>query len=415
MQRDSLWDSQAPPRKFKDAQNIKDLIEIALVFVVATTLDVIKDIIIISKKPIAWVIVSYLTLSALTGSTGFIMSSLMSPVCGLPFASRVIPYCSRGFGARFMPDFPKLASLQSRLEDVMDDSASTSIVAVDMKNSEIAVRDLTTLVKLSSLVAKDALVERLNEFVLDAKTAGRNLQKFGGRVGGAVDQIVSMNEYVLKLLEANVKNAQPRVSSGPVQRVMNALSPVRGPAATAAERKEIEGMWYQATGMMESTVRKLIIEAEANMVALDKLEGQLDMINEMVLREDSRIRAQAEEILGELWTMLGGNRKILNNFRTHRVLLNDIRVYRKRALAHVSSTLVQLQQLSADLDDLRQRVATPALAGEESGIPLEVHIGSMQKGTERLMEGRKRSREREEAYLQKILSEGADRPLVAAV
>ncbi|QRV74213.1 transmembrane protein [Ceratobasidium sp. AG-Ba] len=414
MQRDSLWDSQAPPRKFKDAQNIKDLIEIALVFVVATTLDVIKDIIIISKKPIAWVIVSYLTLSALTGSTGFIMSSLMAPVCKLPLAPRVVPYCSRGY-SRFMPDFPKLASLQTRLEDVMDDSASTSIVAVDMKNSEIAVRDLTTLVKLSSLVAKDALVERLNEFVVDAKVAGRNLHKFGGRVGGAVDQIVAMNEYVLKLLEANVKNAQPQISSGPVQRVMNALSPIRGPAATSADRKEIEGMWYQATGMMESTVRKLIVEAEVNMVALDKLEEQLDMINEMVLREDGRIRAQAEEILGELWTMLGGNRKILNNFRTHRVLLNDIRVYRKRALAHVSSTLVQLQQLSADLDDLRQRVATPALAGEESGIPLEVHIGSMQKGTERLMEGRKRSREREEAYLQKILTEGADRPLVAAV
>lgn len=54
------------------------------------------------------------------------------------------------------------------------------------------------------------------------------------------------------------------------------------------------------------------------------------------------------------------------------MLLHEIRTYRKRALAHVSSTLVQLQQLSADLDDLRQRVATPALAGEQTGIPLEV-------------------------------------------
>ncbi|KAG8683575.1 hypothetical protein FRC09_015986 [Ceratobasidium sp. 395] len=310
MQRDSLWDSEAPPRKFRDAQNVKDLIEIALVFVVATTLDVVKDIIVISKKPIAWVIVSYLTLMALSGSGTFVVSSLMSPVCNLPLVSRAIPYCSREYGRSFFADFPKLASLQTRLEDVLDDSASTSIVAVDMKNSEIAVRDLTTLVKLSSLVAKDALVDRLNEFVVDAKTAGRNLHKFGGRVGGAVDQIVAMNEYVLKLLESTVKNAQPQLSSGPIQRMVTALSPIRAPAATPG-RKEVEAMWYQATGMMESTVRKLIIEAEANMVALDKLEEQLDMVNEMVLREDSRIRAQAEEVLGELWTMLGGNRSKL--------------------------------------------------------------------------------------------------------
>ncbi|CCO29262.1 hypothetical protein BN14_03270 [Rhizoctonia solani AG-1 IB] len=95
------------------------------------------------------------------------------------------------------------------------------------------------------------------------------------------------------------------------------------------------------------------------------------------------------------------------------MLLNEIRTYRKRALAHVSSTLVQLQGLSADLDDLRQRVVTPALAGEEAGIPLEVHIGSMQKGTERLLEGRKRAREREDAYLQKVFSEGHERPSIS--
>lgn len=418
MQRDSLWDPQAPPRKFSEARGLKDLLEISVVFVVATVLDITKDIIMISKKPIGWILALYLILMALSGTSDLLVSTAMAPVCKLPLISSQISYCTRdSFSRRFSPDFPKLASLQSRLEDVMDDSSSSSIVAVDIKNSEMAVRDLTTLVKLSSLVAKDSLVDHLNEFVVDAKTAGRNLQKFGGRVGGAVDQILAMNEYVLKLLENTAKDAQAQISSGPIRRVFNSLSPIKsaGPQVIAARRKEVETMWYQATGMMEATVRKLIFEAEANILALDKLEGQLDTINEMVLREDAGIRAQAEEVLGELWTKLGGNRRKLHNFRSHRTLLNEIRTYRKRALAHVASTLVQLQQVSSDLDDLRQRVATPALAGEESGIPLEVHIGSMQKGTERLMEGRKRAREREDAYLQKILSEGNDRPLLPAV
>ena len=418
MQRDSLWDSEAPPRKFSDARGLKDILEISVVFVVATVLDITKDIIMISKKPIGWVLAAYLVLMALSGTSDLFVSTFMAPVCKLPLISGRISYCTQdAFTRRFAPDFPKLASLQSRLEDVMDDSASSSIVAVDIKNSEMAVRDLTTLVKLSSLTAKESLVNRLNDFVVDAKIAGRNLQRFGGRVGGAVDQIVTMNEYVLKLLENTAKDAQPQISSGPIQRVFNALSPIKpsGAQSLAIRRKEVETMWYQATGMMESTVRKLILEAEANIVALDRLEEQLDNINEMVLREDEGIRAQAGEVLAELWTKLGGNKRKLHNFRSHRLLLNEIRTYRKRALAHVASTLVQLQQVSADLDDLRQRVATPELAGEEAGIPLEVHIGSMQKGTERLLEGRKRAREREDAYLQKVLADGNDRPLLPAV
>jgi hypothetical protein len=146
----------------------------------------------------------------------------------------------------------------------------------------------------------------LNEFVIDAKTAGRNLQRFGGRVGGAVDQIVTMNEYVLKLLENTAKDSQAQISGGTVQRVMNAVSPIKtsAPHVIAARRKEVETMWYQATGMMELTIRKLIQEAEVNVVALDKLEGQLDLINEMILREDEGIRAKAEEVVSNLIVVL---------------------------------------------------------------------------------------------------------------
>ena len=49
--------------------------------------------------------------------------------------------------------------------------------------------------------------------------------------------------------------------------------------------------------MMESSVRRLIMEAEANVIALDRLESQLDGINEMVLREDNNIREQAGEVV----------------------------------------------------------------------------------------------------------------------
>ncbi|CCO29263.1 hypothetical protein BN14_03271 [Rhizoctonia solani AG-1 IB] len=115
-----------------------------------------------------------------------------------------------------------------------------------------------------------------------------------------------MNEYVLKLLENTAKDSQAQISGGTVQRVMNAVSPIKtsAPHVIAARRKEVETMWYQATGMMELTIRKLIQEAEVNVVALDKLEGQLDLINEMILREDEGIRAKAEEVVSNLIVVL---------------------------------------------------------------------------------------------------------------
>lgn len=101
--------------------------------------------------------------------------------------------------------------------------------------------------------------------------------------------------------------------------------------------------------------------------------------------------------LAKLWTKLGGNRRKLSVFTSHLILLNNISNYRKMALLRVTSTMLQLRQLSSDLDDLRDRVAAPPLVGEdsdESGIPIEVHIESIRKGVERLEDYRKRSVQR---------------------
>lgn len=71
-------------------------------------------------------------------------------------------------------------------------------------------------------------------------------------------------------------------------------------------------------------------------------------------------------------------------------------MYRSKALAHVSASLIQLQQMQSDLEDLRDRVAAPALLADVGkdvqDIPLEVHIESIRKGVERLDSGRKKAK-----------------------
>lgn len=110
--------------------------------------------------------------------------------------------------------------------------------------------------KHSSLVTKDLLVKELDNFVGDAKSAGRGLQKFGSQVGGTIDRIVAKNEYALLLLEQVAKDMRPEISSGPVNRVLDAVLPSKNVPHRdiVAQMRRIEAVWFEATGLMKTTV-----------------------------------------------------------------------------------------------------------------------------------------------------------------
>lgn len=151
------------------------------------------------------------------------------------------------------------------------------------------------------------------------------------------------------------------------------------------------------------------IEASAATTAiLSQLESQLMVIHEVVSREEGNTKMKRDEILADLWTYVGANRAKLANFARHRSLLSKVAAYRSAAALQVGGTLVQLEKLAADLDEPRERVATPLLSHEAS-VPLEVHIMTLRKGVERLNEGRGRAKRKEEQILKRIL-EGPQYP-----
>ena len=129
----------------------------------------------------------------------------------------------------------------------------------------------------------------------------------------------------------------------------------------------------------------LIIEAEANIIALDALEERLSTLHGIISREDLTLSSEKAD-LAELWTILGFNRNELRNFGQSLLLLKELKTYRQQALSRVVTALQTLQRMSADMEDIRERVARPAIAG--SAIPVEVHMKCIQSGLERLREGR---------------------------
>lgn len=108
----------------------------------------------------------------------------------LSYMTWTVPVCNvRLLSARCCSkiDIDKFLELRSGFETILE-SASGVTLALDMKQSEIALKDLNTLVKHSNLACKDSLAENLQAFVAEAKVVGIRLDRLGSRVGGAVDK-----------------------------------------------------------------------------------------------------------------------------------------------------------------------------------------------------------------------------------
>ena len=163
----------------------------------------------------------------------------------------------------------------------------------------------------------------------------------------------------------------------------------------------VKETFSDAMHVMSTHLERLIIEHEANYANLDRLDEKLSTLRDIVARENKTVAEGREELLANLWTMLGGNRKDLRNFDRNLKILHDLTVHRKHASAHIVAALHTLQSVSQDMEDMRERVAAPNLAG--SKIAPEVHMKSIKNGLERLREGRLRAKKIEEAALRRAL------------
>ena len=202
---------------------------------------------------------------------------------------------------------------------------------------------------------------------------------------------MAVNDYALQQIDAAQKNKP---------------SPLYALVPWKSSKKSINEVvvetFGEAMNILSTDMERLIIEAESNIIALDTLDERLATLHEIISREDNILSKEKDDLLAELWTILGFNRNELRNFDQSLTLLKELKTYRKQALARVVSALQTLQAMSADMEDLRERVARPALAG--SKIPVEVHMKSINLGLERLRESRVRAKELDEAAMRRVLS-----------
>ncbi|KAL0067874.1 hypothetical protein AAF712_005042 [Marasmius tenuissimus] len=343
------------------------------------------------RKPLSFLFFLWL-LAFILGMVSSQLKRAFQPLCIIPGISSS-NFCAGGAQTPTRAkwaDYSRLANAQTAtFEELLDASVGGSALSLEVKKAEMATKDLSTLVRYSKLTSRDLIAEALDKFIEDARATGRGLQRLSSKTGGAVDSIMAVNNYALHTIEAAQANS--------VSRTIRLLVPFMKPNTQAV----ILQTFGEAMTVLSSTIHRLIVEAEVQLANLERLEEALSVLHELVHREDTSISAQKSEILSELWTKLGGNKRRIEGLDGHLTLLKNLGVYRKQALAHVVAALQTLRALSDDMEDMRERVTAPELVGES--VPVDVHLRSISLGLERLKESRIKAKEREEEAVRKVL------------
>ncbi|PBP19339.1 hypothetical protein BUE80_DR009948 [Diplocarpon rosae] len=404
--------TRSPAKNNSSTQGITDVGIDHVAAIMLWLLDVFAGALKVLKKPLSYFLAVWLLFGILVIVRNLVTTSIyasMSPICRLPGSSLLnLPFCTAHHAdtGRYAPpppvEFSEVMAVQAKFEEVLQESAGGVSLPLDMKRGEASIRDLRQLVRYSQLQSKNELVLEFDGFIETARIASYDLQKFNSHVGRAVDSVIATTRWTTRVLGGM---QEQDVSRGSVNAFINdkllaLFRPIKFTENILLDQ------FIQHTRLVEEEINKLILEAQAILLVLNNLEDRLDVIHGIATRDDMHTKALKEEILSELWTMVGGNRGKINKMDSKLNLLQKVGVYRKTAYAHVSGTLIRLQAMGAGLEDLRERVGSPELLRDSHDIPLSVHIENISKGVERLEESRQSARKLEDEHIRRTLERG---------
>nr|VWO96416.1 Calcium-dependent protein kinase [Ganoderma boninense] len=133
-----------------------------------------------------------------------------------------------------------------------------------------------------------------------------------------------------------------------------------------------------------SQVTAVILDATAATSSLDNLENGLFLIHELCVQETLTTVLSLDELLWELWTILGGNRSKLRDLHQRTGVLKEVQQYRAVAVVYVAAATQTILAVDAQLSDLRDRLIASAL--DTLDIPVDVHLASIERSLLRLQQ-----------------------------
>jgi hypothetical protein len=157
----------APRRTYQeDSNSIQDILEVFVGHVsimLSWVLEVLGGALKVLKTPLSYFLAIWLLFGLLVMVRNLVTTSIyasMSPICRFPGASLLnLPFClvsnaDNRHGPPPSVEFDQLMAVQSKFEEVLEESAGSVSLPLDMKRGEASIRDLRQLVRYSQLHAK---------------------------------------------------------------------------------------------------------------------------------------------------------------------------------------------------------------------------------------------------------------------
>ena len=364
--------------------------------------------------PLSFIVAVWLLLGVSMFLRNLFFSSLrsaLSPICRVPGTQFLnLPICQPTALAQYSGEdpppvqFDQLMNVQNKFEAVMEEAAGGVSLPLDMKRGETSIRDLRQVVRFSQLHSRNELVLEFDMFLETARIASYDLQKFNSHVGRGVDNILSTARWTKRVLDGIAERdaSQGAIGSFFKDTVFAPFQPVKFTESLLLDQ------YIQHTRVVEEEINRLVTEAQALLLVLQNLEDRLDVIHGISVRDNLHVQGSKTDVLSELWTMVGGNRGKLGKYESQLKLLNQVNSYRQNAIAHVSGTMLKLQAMGTELEELRERVGGVDLLGGKGAVPLSVHIDNIEMGVERLEKRRRGAKEIENEELKRSLDRGKD-------
>ncbi|KAF9188179.1 hypothetical protein BGZ51_000824 [Haplosporangium sp. Z 767] len=271
-------------------------------------------------------------------------------------------------------------------------------LALLLKRAEIAVVDLKTLVKHSSLTedAKSLLVGYLQVFHEEAKKTSRKLQFLQARANGCVDGLVIRNVYLTieldrlealqrRLLEGDINDDAGQGMLGKAADMVWDLFTGSNDLQLAASEKRMYQLYEGTMEEARKHLRDLIFQTQDVLQNLDSLDRTLEAIRSVAVHEEHLQGRAQRATLADLWTHLGGNRLEVRMHRENMALLKAMEGHQKATTGQVQTALWKLTDFEAEIGVLREKVVDAAVdmamhSKKNGGRQVQPHVVLPPKG-----------------------------------
>ncbi|KAH7918766.1 hypothetical protein BV22DRAFT_1134343 [Leucogyrophana mollusca] len=263
------------------------------------------------------------------------------------------------------------------LDGLVSDSVNALSLSHGLTEARLSIDDLILLVKGSNLGSRDVIVNEFLALASEAKDASRALHN---QVQGTVDTVLVMNDNLLRLLRSQHSNVC--FASGYCSLVGNWLeSNWLEPSYCLSSRQSISQASSYTSHAFQSAMESLISRIARLDAGLDRVEGGLDKIRDLVAAEAQGLFQAKAGVLGNLLTSLGMHRKQLARLDAQIHSLKQITSYRSIASRVVLSAHHELHDVENKVHNLHALATNPRAA---ENIPLETFIAAVTSGLENL-------------------------------